>query len=132
MLLFCTMLKTNLSLALCYSAGVSLDFMKNHSCCSYSVFSQIVSYHILLPHFLWSLRCFRKPCFLLTISLLFQKPMYTLILLRVTTPFLRHNKKKKTASHSDSDNTPPEHNSMQVHKQGHLALAHLHRWGFGP
>lgn len=35
---------------------------------------------------------------------------------------------EETASHSDSDNIPPEHNSMQVQKQGHLAHTHLHRW----
>lgn len=68
--------------------------MKNHPCCSYSVFSQIVSYHALLPHLLWSLRRFGKPCFLLAVSFLFCKPMSPLIQLRVTTPFLGHNKKK--------------------------------------
>lgn len=39
---------------------------------------------------------------------------------------------EETTAHSDPDSIPQEHNSMHVYKQGHLAHAHLHTWGFGP
>lgn len=39
---------------------------------------------------------------------------------------------EETTTHSDSDSIPQEHTSRHVYKQGHLAHAHLRRWGFGP
>lgn len=89
------------------------------TCYAYPVFSQIVSYHALLPHLLGSLGSFRKPWFLFTVSLVFCQ--HPLIQLRVATPILHNN--------MVTQDIAQEQNSMLMYKHtftdGDLALRGL-------